>query len=234
MSIISSNICRVLYVLTVLALLQSCSSLQKQSSDGSFEGVVTVIEQYGLSEDMAINTTYYIKPNHLRMESTRVWKDEIVTVTLYDYNNRKMYTLLPDEKIYMGGSLPEDEEGIDTEIESPQSKGNLLNAKTGIMRTILGYNCEQWLFKNNMEGELEMWMTKGFPLLEGALGRRSDFSTGEGTMMSPFNMVIRKVDGTEVMRWEITNIEQKRLSNSIFTPPSDYRMIKRKDEIIIE
>lgn len=130
-----------------------------------------------------------------------------------------MFMLVPSQKMYMTMPLPDIKEG-GSEEKKPKS--------TGETREILGYEAKKYLIKEG-GNEYEVWATEelgtfgGLHLPGGEPGGASPTERAlAGQKFFPLLIVERK-GGREATRVEVTEVERKKLSDSLFEPPSDFR-----------
>ena len=189
----------------------------------SFEGT---IQMKGQGEGGSQTINYLVKKDRVRIEFGE--KSEDQAIMILDYNRKKIYMVMPDEKGYLEMALESIELG---KTERGEVKEKLV--KTGKTETISGYRCEQWLLKGE-EGEVEICAAKGIGFFlqpQGISAKRAgprsswtDQLTAEG--LFPFRMVERSPSGEEKSRWEVTKVEKKKLSDSLFQPPAGYEKIQ--------
>jgi hypothetical protein len=100
--------------------------------------------------------------------------------------------------------------------------------KTGKTETILGYRCEQILITHGGK-ETEVWATKG-------LGRFIQLDPGGGTAsawerelasgdMFPLRVIEKDAKGKRVSAMEVTAVEKKSLSDSLFKVPANFNKL---------
>jgi len=105
--------------------------------------------------------------------------------------------------------------------------------RTGEIRTILGYECAQWIFKDeDEEDKVEAWVTDelgNFMLMQSPMG--GGFSPGWSTSMKnngffPILVITRDEDGEETSRFEAIEVIKLLLDNKLFVPPSNFSEMK--------
>jgi uncharacterized lipoprotein YehR (DUF1307 family) len=175
---------------------------------------------------------YFIKGDNLRMEMGD--NKEAAFIKTSD----KSIVLMPSEKMYMDldnsifNNLPGMDDADDESDETVEDF-NIEKIRTGKTKTILGYNCDQWIFQDSEdESEVEMWVTSDLgnfmqmdsPMVEG-------FSPGWGSSLSnkgffPMLVITKDNNGEETSRFEATEVNKQTLKNDLFSPPSDYSEMK--------
>ncbi|MGE5456920.1 MAG: DUF4412 domain-containing protein [Methanococcaceae archaeon] len=192
----------------------------------SFEGVVDV-KISGTKEDNKVKL--YVKNDMARVEMNENAKDESShpkTGSMI-FKDKKMIVLMPEKKQYFERKfdLSEKKDKYDKKVNLDK---NL--QKTGKTQTILGHTAEQWLGHDD-NGENEIWMTNelgSLPLLKtfGATENDQEWQKKLAEGYFPLLGIQRTVAGKEKGRFEVTNIEQKSLSNDIFSPPGDFKKME--------
>lgn len=219
------------YKNSIVVLILFLFAVNSNIAQDNFEGEIKFkISSDG--EEMLLN--YFIKDDNLRMEM--VENKEAVFIN----NSKGSFILMPEEKMYMDlnnslfSKIPgmmgmEEDENEDTEIEDI----DIDKYRTGKTMTILGYNCYQWIFKEEEEEEeVEAWVTDelgNFMLMSGPMG--GGYSPGWGSSVNnngffPLLVITKDEDGEVTSRFEATEIDEKSLDTDLFTPPSDYSEMK--------
>jgi hypothetical protein len=218
------NIIKSLLPAIIIILFQATSIL----SQSSFEGTI----KFKITHDGDVSfLDYHMKENNLRMEMGE--NAEAVFLKRDD----KSLILMPEEEMYMdlnqslfknipGMNNPQKDEEIEEEIDIDKFK-------TGKVMSILGYECHQWLFKDeNDDDEVEAWVTGeigNFMLMQGPMG--GGYSPGWNSSLKnsgffPMLVITRDEDGEETSRFEATEVEEKSLSDALFEVPSNYSEMK--------
>ncbi len=130
----------------VFILLIAFSFNISQAQD-NFEGKVKF--KISGDEDKAMTMDYFLKDGNFRMEM-----GEQAEGTVFIYKEENSYILMPSEKMYMDlnnslFSKLADMMGKNKEDDSKKVKEiNFENFKTGKTKSILGYECFQWIMKD--------------------------------------------------------------------------------------
>ena len=178
---------------------------------------------------------YFLKNKNIRMEMGKEAKEAI-----FIYSNGKSMILMPEQKMYM-----DLDNSMFAKMKEMMHKNNDENKddkdfdinkyKTGKTKTILGYECEQWIFNDTEDGEqdqVEAWVTDelgNFMFMENPMG--SGFSPGwESSFKNkgffPLLVITKDSEGKETSRFEATEVDKKSLSDDLFQVPSDYSEMK--------
>ena len=185
-------------------------------------------------DDEEMFLDYFIKGGNLRMEMG----DDAKAVFIK--NEDKSYVLMPEEKMYMDldnslFSKLQDMAGMNDEAEEVEEDADfdIEKFKTGKTKTILGYECNQWVFKSEEDDdEVEAWMTSelgNFTFMQSPMG--AGYSPGWSSSINdngffPMLVITRDEDGEENSRFEATEVNKESLSDKLFTFPSDYSEMK--------
>jgi Domain of unknown function (DUF4412) len=220
------------YLMVLLALTILFISGTLSMAQGDFEGKI----KFKITHDAEVMfLDYFIKGENLRMEMGN--NAEAVFIK----SEGKSIVLMPEEKMYLDldnsilGKMPgmtgmnEDEENEENDRED----FDIDKYRTGKTKTILGYECYQWIFKDNEEDdEVEAWVTNelgNFMLMSSPMG--GGFSPGWGSSINnngffPILVITRDEDGEENSRFEATEVNKQSLSNKLFNPPSNFSEMK--------
>lgn len=214
-------------VFTIMLIFTSFVGLFAQAD---FEGKIKFkISSEG--DEMFLD--YFIKGENLRMEMG----DNAEAVFLK--NKDKSLILMPTEKMYMDldNSIMSKLSGMagmkNDEKNEEEEDFNIEDYKTGKTKSILGYECYQWVFSDEeQDEEVEAWVTGelgNFFLMNGPMGE--GFSPSWSNSINdngffPMLVITRDEDGNENSRFEATEVNKESLSNSLFSPPSDYSEMK--------
>ncbi len=215
-----------LLTLTILIFSGTLSMAQ-----GDFEGKI----KFKITHDNDVMfLDYFIKGENLRMEMG----DNAEAVFIK--NEGKSIVLMPEEKMYLDldNSILSKMPGMtgmnDEEYEDKDREDfNIDKYRTGKTKTILGYECYQWIFKDNEEDdEVEAWVTNelgNFMLMSSPMG--GGFSPGWGSSINnngffPILVITKDQDGEISSRFEATEVNKKSLDSDLFSPPSNYSEMK--------
>lgn len=209
-----------------------CINLNAQNNfEGNIKFKIT-------SDDNSVDMNYFLKEGKFRIEMGEKGENAV-----FINANGKSLILMPEQKMYMDlnnsmfakmkemmGNKDEDENE-----EKNEKDFDINKYRTGKTKTILGYECEQWIF-NDMEDDeqdqVEAWVTDelgNFMLMENPMG--SGFSPGWGGSFKdkgffPLLVITKDSDGEEVSRFEATEVNKKSLNDDLFQAPSDYSEMK--------
>ena len=208
----------------VFSMFIYSASLQAQSQ---FEGKV-VIEIS--SEDGGFTMDYYIKGDKMKM----IMKGEgsgfggmIMTAdkSIIMMEEQKMYMEFDNKAlkklsgIFGGDDEADNDNGDDEEIDFSKYR-------TGKTKTILGYDCEQWVFEED-GGRSEAWVTDeigSFQLFKSPMGESYSPSWGNSLNNKGYYplLVTSSDEDGEVSKFEVKSVDKSSLSNSEFEPPAGY------------
>ncbi len=209
-----------------LTLILVLSLALVSSSQSSFEGIMDLVRT------TKIDTTtykYYVKNNMIRIEEINGDK-QVEGIMLIDIKNKKLFAMSPIRKLYY--EIPFKQANIENlkdkiEIEKRQNK-----------KTIAGYECVQWIVKNQTENTvISYWVVpSGFNFFKDFLItlNRKDKIPSYFLQISDIQGVI-SLSSTErtmlrdfVSSLDVTNITTKKLPDNLFNIPSDYKEFVRK------
>jgi len=147
---------------------------------------------------------------------------------IFDNGTNKMYTLISQMKSYMEIPINMDEKN---DNQNDKMDDNDRPVKTGKTDKIAGVECEQWIIKNP-EGETELWNAKGFGNFlfvqnNAFMKRNSNRPQWVKDIMEegffPFRIISKDPNGNVEMKMEVTDVQRKNLSSSMFEIPSGYK-----------
>jgi len=192
-----------------------------------FEGIITfnIESQSNGPQKMK----YYVKGNKVRMEMDMPGMAAGMSPTMiFDNGTNKMYTLISQMKSYMEIPINMDEKN---DNQNDKMDDNDRPVKTGKTDKIAGVECEQWIIKNP-EGETELWNAKGFGNFlfvqnNAFMKRNSNRPQWVKDIMEegffPFRIISKDPNGNVEMKMEVTDVQRKNLSSSMFEIPSGYK-----------
>jgi hypothetical protein len=187
-------------------------------SQESFEGKVG----YKINSDGETTVMdYYIKDNFIKMD---VGDGSEGASMVFDTKASKMIVIMPDQKMYM--EMPV---SLNEQMKSKEESLKGEFTQTGEKKDILGYSCEQWIYKDE-ENEIESWMTKELGSfvfmanpMDGASNKPEWQTKLEQGGYFPLSVTVRESIDTPATTMEVTSIEKKSLDKSMFVPPADYQ-----------
>ncbi len=216
----SKTIISSLLLFTIILTFSTVSLAQ----NSDFEGQVKI---NGEQEGTEYEIEYLLKGEKMRMEVQQPKKMVLIS------DEEDMIMLMPENKQYM--TFPKDQlERMQQMIGSGQTSGteelideDMELQKTGETKEVLGRDCELWVYEDE-DKKVETWVTSGFRNFMGFTspleGGNADAWTGlfGNPDLFPMEMTQWDKDGNEMSKFRITRMEEKSLSNDLFTPPSDY------------
>ncbi len=185
----------------------------------TFEGVMT----FRVSGKTPQQFTYATKGDKIRMEVEA--SPGMTMAMLVDTRSRTMTMIRDEAKMYFEMSL--DQMSIPPSVT--QTEVNV--TKTGKKETILGYECEQMMIKQE-DRSAELWVTKGLgkfvqvnmnPRAQSPMLKKLEKELiDEGYF--PLRLITTGTEGRTVM--EVIKIEKKQLNDGIFTIPAGYQKMQ--------
>ncbi|MEE9432254.1 MAG: DUF4412 domain-containing protein [Melioribacteraceae bacterium] len=208
----------------ILSVLFYSTSLQAQSQ---FEGKVIIeISSDGDTFEM----DYYIKGEKMKM----IMKGDNSGLGGMIMTGNKSIVLMDEQKMYMefdnetltklsgifGGNNDEDD-------NSSSDETDFSKYRTGKTKTILGYDCEQWIFEEDGM-KSEAWVTDeigSFQIFKSPMGASYTPSWGKSLNNKGFYplLVTSSDEDGEVSKFEVKSVDKSSLSESDFAPPSGYK-----------
>ncbi|MGB2868227.1 MAG: DUF4412 domain-containing protein [Bacteroidota bacterium] len=199
--------------LSLAALIGSAAFAQ------SFEGVVQMTVK-GENGENAI--TYMMKDDVVRMEFEGGRRGPMVMLR----NNKedKTIVLMSEMKSYMEMTMPQ----VPKDKEGAPVKGKV--TKTGKTEKILGYDCDQFIVKNE-DKETEVWAAKGIGKFMRMSGPRQQNvyrweNESEFKDYFPLRVVSRATEDEKESSMEVTKIEKKSLNAALFKIPEDFKKME--------
>lgn len=175
----------------------------------SFEGkVIFNVEENGKIQVM----DYYAKDKKFRMEMP----DKGGSV-LFDSQALKMYVIMDEQKMYMESQM------------MPMSMGGAGSVtKTGETKTILGHECEKFVFEQeDLTGEA--WMTKDLGAFMFFMESQQDMPAWQSEVLDAgyFPLQVtqhsKREDKTSV--YNVIEVTPMELSDDLFVPPPTYQKL---------
>jgi hypothetical protein len=189
-------------VLSLLIFLFSGVLLAQEN----FEGKVKFdVEEDGKAQVM----DYYAKDKKYRMEMP----DKGGTI-LFDSNKLMMYVLMDKEKMYMESQM------------MPLSMGGAGKvSKTGEIKTILGHECEKFIFEQeDLSGEA--WMTKDLGAFMFFMESQQDMPSWQKEIVDAgyFPLQVTQYSKRENKKsvYNVTEVTPMELSDDLFVVPPSY------------
>lgn len=203
------------FVLACLGIVVGTGLAGTALAQETFQGRVAMKISSGSGQQ---SLDYYVKGDQMRV----VPKDPRAQggIMIMDMAEKKIFTLLPAQKMYMEMPLPELQTSA-SEDKKPEP--------TGETRSILGHTAQQYRFEQG-GAEYEIWATDEL----GAFGGLHLPGGNQPGTPSPANqalanekffplLIIERRNGEETNRVEVTKVEAKELDESLFEIPSDYQ-----------
>jgi hypothetical protein len=221
---------KTLAVLThVLFLLTfPLSMIRAQSGfEGVVESVNTTTDEMGAFQRFTM--TMWVKDGKVRISMTPFGSNPGTTV-LYHRDRGSTLMLNDQEKTYfeVHQSAPNER------VPEPRTKSSI--KRTGKVRSILGYPCDQLVARDG-EAEAEYWATKKLGGLAAAIAGALDIEGGEGvgakdelSAMGYFPLIARiRLEGRIIESSEVTKLQRRQCENALFELPAGYKKQSMQD-----
>ncbi|MDP4174315.1 MAG: DUF4412 domain-containing protein [Bacteroidota bacterium] len=211
-------------------ILFSLLSFNALIAQKNFEGVVD-LKLTGEKGDNSVR--YYTKGNMVKIEMGENARsdDKFKKVGTIIVKNKTLFMLMPVEKTYFERPL-----NLNEQVKKIEKRNDINKklTKTGQTKDILGYKAEQWTLKDK-KGELELWSTNqlGNFVSPKDLGDLNSNNIPEwlkeplSNGFFPLLIIQHSLDGKEINKIEVTNIDPKSLNSDLFDIPSDYKELSR-------
>lgn len=205
---------RIIAGLAMFLFLFSIASSQEVVEKKSFEGVV----EFEVRDFQSIQQyTLMMKGGRLRVQAE---DREGANAYLFDYGLKKTFIVASGTEQYVELTpvLPA--------AKVPPAQPKFDFHKTDSTDEIQGYACDQFLISSDSI-TLELWATKGF----GAAGTFlvPQVTEWEWKILEmgyfPMRVIARDATGEESSRFEVTDVQKKSFSDSLFRIPSGYEKV---------
>ena len=176
-------------------------------AQSSFEGkVVFDVKEDGQQQKM----DYYAKDKKFRMDMT----DKGGTI-LFDSNKLKMYVIMDEQKMYMETTM----------MPLSMGSGDTVS-KTGETKTILGYDCEKFVFEQkNLKGEA--WMTDELGAFMFFMESQQEMPGWQSEVLDAgyFPLQVSQYDNRKNSEriYNVIEVTPMELSSDLFVVPSSYK-----------
>jgi len=176
----------------------------------AFEGkVIFNVEEDGKTQVM----DYYAKDKRFRMEVP----EEGGTI-LFDSQALKMYVIMDEQKMYMETTM--------MPMSAGAGGGNI--TKTGETKSILGHDCEKFLFEQeNLEGEA--WMTKDLGAFMFFMESQQDMPAWQSEVLDAgyFPLQVTQYNKSEKTQsvYNVIEVTPMELNDDLFIPPANYQKL---------
>jgi len=201
-----------------------CFSSSILHAQTPFQGKL-VIEISTENEGMTMD--YYIKGEKIKM----IMKGDGSGLGGIIMDGNKSIILMEEQKMYMefDNKMIQKLNGMFGQTHNNEENKNIdfSKYKTGKTKTILGYNCEQWIFENDGKKN-EAWVTTeigSFQIFKSPMGKTYTPNWGKSLNKNGYFPLYVKTsdDNGMISIFEVKNINRTTLSDSDFTPPSNYK-----------
>lgn len=194
-----------------LATIAAPTIAHGQSSK-QFEGVVTYEGEGGRTFQ------YAIRNGRVRVDMN---DESQHGAMIMDSGSRKMYMLMPEQKMYM-------EVDVSEMGDMDSSADNVKPTKTGKTEVVAGHTCEYWTVTEE-KGQVDVCVAKDMGSFQAfsnkSIGNASAWQEAIGKDAFPLKVVMHD-DGKEEVALVATKVEAKSLDASLFTPPASYKKMQ--------
>ncbi len=194
------------------------------SQNSNFEGRVKV---NGVHEGNESEVDYFLKGEKLRMEVEQPQKMVVIS------DEENILVLMPQQNMYM--EFPKDQAELMQQMMGSEQKSDsedlfdkdMTLRNTGETKNILGRACVQWVYQDE-DKKVETWVTSGLKNFMGFTtplqGGKEDNWAGLFGDPNLFPMEFTQWDkyGNESHKFKVTEMEEKSLSDDLFTAPANY------------
>lgn len=205
-------------LLTFLTITVFTFNLSAQNFEGT-------IEFKKVKNGKTSTYIYYVQGDFVRLEEYGS-KKTITDLAVINLKEEKVYLLSPERKTYMIVNT--------THSTKDMSKTKVEMTKT--TKTVLGKSCKKWVVSNtDLNASVTYWVTEGhydfFVKLLSTL-RRKDYSAlfyqqvPAAMGYLPMISIWTNLDGVEIERFEVVNIDERVLRGNFFHIPADYTEFK--------
>ncbi len=188
----------------------------------AFEGRVVFKMNDGKSD---IHVTYLLKNQLVRTEIAGGSQGSAVAIM--DFENNKTILLIKEMQMYMEAPLDSIQGASSPDLDQ---KPSINVEKSGKTMEILGYNCEQYIVKDEDGSESEIWATKAlgafFPI--GKMGKSKSASKEAWEMLManedifPLKVIQHSNTGDPKFQMTAESIEEKTLPDALFQVPAGF------------
>ena len=197
----------------LFSLLIFCASIPAQSN---FEGKIVM----KITGKETSNIVYFVKGDNTRIEVEAHGKKVAI---LHNKENPNSKMLMDEQKMYMEFPVPDMPK---TEMKESDVADKI--KKTGEYKTINGYKCEKWTFKDDEGQTGEAWMTDqlgGCDMLQNPMVRNPENDWRQKLIGNYFPMLVNVMDnsGEKEFTMEVVSVDKMSLDKDLFEVPSDYK-----------
>lgn len=202
--------------LLLLGITWSVAAYGEKSFEGHYTMELTADKE-------TVMTDFWVKDGHMRMSVTN---RNIPGEMIIRSDSDKMLVLIPQQKMYIEVGIPKIKDELPSGEEGTEDSRF---KKTGKTREILGYEAHEFTYEDGND-QLTIWATEEL----GAM------TFGQNPVLQPFAANMLAVTGLKAFfpleatssskgkqsfRMQVKTIEKKKLDDSQFKPPSDYRVM---------
>jgi hypothetical protein len=211
----------VLHILLGLMLMSAAGAVR---ADGSFEGEVDMKMTRGNS-DQPMTMQYFVKGHKMRTEIQG--KEGMAGGGIFDWQTHEMIILMDKQKMYMVSEL-------DPAKMAYGKDHHFKITKTGETQNILGYTCREYDYTSD-NGNGKVWLAPGIGNWWGTemaaqanklpSDQRALVNMVVAQKLFPMKSETMDQSGNAKSEMEVTKVEAKSLSSSLFEVPDGYRKL---------
>jgi hypothetical protein len=202
-------------------LLFTLLTISNSLAQSTFEGEI----QMKVTSEEVMDLTFLIKGQTSKIVAS---SEQGPINIIFNQTSKKMYLVMHNQKMFMEFPLDEFEmkKGLDTLTDGEMNQ--VLN-KTGRTRIISGYECDEYIVKDE-DQTVNFWVSKeqipffgfGNPMGEDKKSKKYEnlFSMLKGF---PLEVISINNDGTQDMKMEVISINKKEIGINEFEIPRDYQ-----------
>ena len=187
-------------------------------SASSFEGEVDY--QY-TTGDNNFTMAEFIKDKKMRIDTKMKGQQ---SSAILDLTIHKIFVLMPQQKTYTEMQIP-------TPGKNQKTDGGTFS-RTGKTLEILGYPCEEWLYKTT-SAHTSIWVASGFGTFQGLdeaanTGNSEWMQAVKSKGLFPLKVIENDISGKTIVTLVATKIDKNPPPSDLFQVPSGYKKMEIK------
>ena len=156
---------------------------------------------------------YYLKDGKVRMEISQMPGYMLVIDSV-------LTVVMPMQKMYMQMDMKNNPNVKTSPVEGLKGKPKA----TGNKKTILGYECEEYILEDS-SGTVKVWGTEEFTNFPGFDGSGKDEFAELMGKENFFPMLIETENNGAKIKVEVTEIKKEKLNDKLFQTPEGYKKV---------
>ncbi len=214
---------KIIWIISFFLVLLHYTGMAQKNSSGNFEGTINFVKQ------TVYDTFFYsytVKSNLVRIDEKNTSK-QIIQSLIIDISARSIIAMSPSHKLYTS---------IFKNHVYPYK--DVIITKTGVIKIINGYKCQQWKAKNNnFNTEVALWVSNSnftfYSRVMELLSKTEDYSQLCGYFnlfpgnsgYIPILIIERTMSGDEKSRTSVINIQYMHVNLNVYKIPGDYKCL---------